>query len=111
MSSDEDNDYWSDEDDPYPEFDDEEPGSPVPEWNRQPTPPRQPPQGRRNTRIFVCRWRGLIVVTYTDLGGEVVVVDLTGEESEREHSPGVPAVVPVPAVQVLTSFLFNAYRR
>lgn len=105
MSSDEDNDHWSDDDDPYSEFDDEEPESPMPEWNRQRTPLRQPPppQGRRNTRILVCRCRGLIVVTYTDLDGEIVIVDLTGEESDREHSPGVPAVAPVPAVRVLTS--------
>lgn len=102
FSDEEDNDHWSDEDDPYPEVDDEEPESPMPEWNRQRTPPRQqpPPQGRRNTRILVCRCRGLIVVTYTDLDGEIVIVDLTGEESEREHSPGVPAVVQVPAVRV-----------
>ena len=97
-SSEDDDDWGVDDEEKWDSEDDEEPYPRWPQRHNPPNRPVPPPPRGRNTRILPC-WRELRVVTYTDLSGEVVVVDLTGDD-EHNNSQAVPDVT-APAIEVV----------
>jgi hypothetical protein len=74
----------------------------------EPVPRNAPP--RRNT-CFLSYARGwLMLVTYTDLQGEIVVVDLTTED-ETPSQQGTVAIPADPAIQVPAAKVYRIERR